>query len=136
MKIALGILSEVNGKHTPLFDFDFKNEKKAVAECERLMGKFELSDCVLFSTKKGFHAVFFWNRVSFDNYAKMLEDSKLCDKRFLKIVKLLKKANLRLKGKHYADKKTKCIIVSPFSSTKNDVIVGNAVFTLTKKMIK
>lgn len=83
----------------PVIDYDIQDEIKVENDINSLREKFNLKSCLLFKTRKGFRAVFIFDKVSDEQYIKILKTSKYVDKRFVFMMQCLSRSN-RVAGKY------------------------------------
>lgn len=134
IRLALGFLNKINNRFIPVFDYDLMGgEKTVISEINRFQGLYGLNACALYETKRGHHAIFYWNQVSKKKYEKMLEKSA-SDWRFKKLFEKMNCSNLRLKGKYANDRRIVGVIASPFKSSELEEKTGDFLLKFHNKL--
>lgn len=138
MSIALGISSRVtaDGLHIPMIDYDEKNYVKVYFDCIKLIKVFKLSDCFVYKTKNGYHAIFYYDLMSWDKAYKIILRSN-CDWMFKSLTGKFKKAVLRVGGKYTEpDIQPYSIISSPYRPAEIYQEFGQSLINVRKEYIE
>jgi len=102
MAVAYGLSSLIDKKnklHSIFLDYDIKNFSIVLKDVVKLQNKFNLSDAFIFKTKKGYHAIFFYDVVDFKTLEKVIRSSKV-EWRYKSFVSQYKRVFLRVGGKY------------------------------------
>lgn len=74
---SVGLSNKVDHRYCVFLDYDINEETTVHADLYGLQKQFDLGNCYLFRTKKGFHAIFL-DLVTYDELKKIL-DASSCD---------------------------------------------------------
>jgi hypothetical protein len=135
--IAWGIASLVtadNG-HVVLLDYDIQDFHKVYWDVIGLIKKYKLSDCHVYKTKNGFHAVFYYNVMRWKKLLKIIMRSKV-DWKFKSLASENRKVVLRFAGKYKInDIYQYTIIPSPYQVSEDEKLFGDSIKKLRDDLV-
>lgn len=128
------LINEEHNLHVPLLDYDFNNIKKVLNDLHKLTYKYQLKDCFIFETRCGFHAIFPYDIMTWEEVESIVWDSK-ADWRFKVFGRKYGRNFLRVSGKYKKhDIKTLGKSNSPYFPKPEERIIGNAVIKSHKDL--
>lgn len=77
---TVGISNKVDHRYCVFLDYDISEKTTVIADLTGLQRRFDLGNCYLFTTKKGFHAIFI-DLVTYEELKTIL-DASSCDEHY------------------------------------------------------
>lgn len=136
---ALGVSSIVNRKynlHIPMLDYDNKTLEEVVLDLWKLTNKFKLKTAYVYQTRMGFHALFPFDMMGWDEVKKVIKSARV-DWRFKSFCDEYGRVYLRVSGK-YKDHDIKFVGVtkSPYRPTHEEAEIGNGILQMHEELFK
>jgi len=133
---AFGVSSLVDreqGLHIVFLDYDKNDFVYVLKDVVGLIRKFELKDCFIYKTRKGFHVIFPYDVLVWEDVKKILYSAKV-DWRSKSLSGQYGRIFLRVAGK-YKDFDIKRIahIISPNTPNKHEKMYGDGIIKLHEK---
>lgn len=126
--VAIGMNSTVSfekDRNILMLDYDTKEEKDVIQSIKELQEFWNLSDCYLYGTENGYHALFYYDIIPYERCRMIIEYAREVDPMYKYISRYYSHKTLRIAGKHKGDIKFKLLIPGIRVPTKEEREIGN-----------